>query len=50
MNDDDDFNNAKICKIYNVVNDELYIGETCDALKTCLSKSRNCDMLPLNTP
>jgi hypothetical protein len=36
MNDDDDFNNAKTCKIYNVLNDVLYIGVTCDALKTCL--------------
>jgi hypothetical protein len=26
MNDDDDFNNAKIYKIYNVLNDILYIG------------------------
>jgi hypothetical protein len=37
MNDDDDFNNANICKIINVLNDILYIGVTCDALKTCLS-------------
>ena len=33
MNDDDDLNNAKI---YIVLNDILYIGVTCDALKTCL--------------
>ena len=32
--DDDDFNNGKICKISNVLHDILYIGVTCDALKT----------------
>jgi len=36
--DDDDFNNAKVYKISNVVNDILYTGVTCNALKTCLSK------------
>ena len=39
MNDDGDFNNTKIYKIYNVLNDILYIGVTCDALKTCLFKN-----------
>jgi hypothetical protein len=38
MNDDDDFNNAKMYKIYNVLNDFLFIGVTCDASKTCLSQ------------
>ena len=33
---DDDFNNAKIYKIYNVLNDILCIGVICDTLKTCL--------------
>jgi hypothetical protein len=33
-NDNDDFKNAKIYKIYNVLNNILYIGVTCDALKT----------------
>ncbi len=28
----DDFNNAKIYKMYNVLNYVLYIGVTCDAL------------------
>ena len=38
MNDDDDFNTAKMYKIYNVLNDFLFIGVTCDASKTCLSQ------------
>jgi hypothetical protein len=33
----DDFNNGKMYKISNVLNDILYIGVTCDALETCLS-------------
>ena len=31
VKDDDDFNNAKINKIYNVLNDIFYIGVTCYA-------------------
>jgi hypothetical protein len=37
ISDDDNFNNCKINKISNVLNVNLYIGVTCDALKTCLS-------------
>ena len=34
MNDDDDFDNAKIYKMYNVLNDILSIRVRRDALKT----------------
>ena len=37
ISDNHDFNNGKIYKISNVVNDMLYIGVTCNTLKTCLS-------------
>ena len=36
--DDDDFNNDKIYKIYNDINNVLYIGITCNTLKKCSSK------------
>ena len=39
VKDDDDFNKAKIHKIYNVLNDILCIGVPCDALKSRLSQS-----------
>jgi hypothetical protein len=38
ISDDDDFNDAKTDKIYDVLNHILYIGVTCDTLKTRLSK------------
>ena len=37
-----------IYKIYNVLNDILYIGVTCDALKTCLSKYNKESKLKCN--
>ena len=40
QNDDkenDDFNGAKICKIYKDINDVIYIGPTSFSLKKCLS-------------
>jgi hypothetical protein len=38
VNDDDDFDNGKIYKIYKDINDVLHIGTTCNTLKICLSK------------
>ena len=38
MIDDDDLNNGKIYKMYKDINDVLYIGTTCNALKKCLFK------------
>ena len=40
VQENDDFTNAKICKIYKDINDVIYIGSTCDALSKCMSKSR----------
>ena len=38
VDDDDYLNNAKIYKIYKDINDVLYIGVTCNTLKSCLFK------------
>ena len=40
VQENDDFTNAKICKIYKDINDVIYIGSTCDALSKCMSKFR----------
>jgi len=49
MNDDDDFYIVILYKIYNVLNDILYMGVTCDALKTCLSNYNKESKLNRNT-
>ena len=38
VKENDDFINAKICKIYKDINDVIYIGSTCETLKNCMSK------------
>ncbi len=36
VKENDDFKNAKICKIDKDINDVIYIGSTCDTLSKCM--------------
>ena len=40
VKENDDFQNAKIYKIYKDINDFDYIGSTCGTLSKCMSKFR----------
>jgi hypothetical protein len=40
VQDDDDFKNAKIYKIYKDINDVVYVESTCESFKKCMSKFR----------
>ena len=40
VKENDDFQNAKIYKIYKDISDVIYIGSTCDTLSKCMSKLR----------
>ena len=40
VEENDDFKNVKIYKIYKDINDVIYIGSTCDTLSKCMSKFR----------
>ena len=49
IDDDDNFKNAKTYKICNDIHDILYIGITCNTLKSCLSKYNKESKLKRNT-
>ena len=40
VNENDDFKDAILFKIYKDINDVIYIGSTCDTLSKCMSKFR----------